>query len=109
MSKAEEVEALRQQAEYFKANLEDIETRLQRVPTERPRLFFPGERLQQIRHWAKGELKPAIDSLVRSCEREIGKELVEEPGYRPKGPEYGPWAVKPLLVTVYSVINWPAE
>jgi hypothetical protein len=29
MSKAEEVEALRQQAEYFKANLEDIEKRLQ--------------------------------------------------------------------------------
>ena len=29
MSKAEEVEALRQQAEYFKASLEDIEKRLQ--------------------------------------------------------------------------------
>jgi|GEM_PF-1435148 len=29
MSKAEEVEVLRQQAEYFKASLEDIEKRLQ--------------------------------------------------------------------------------
>ena len=29
VSKAEEVESLRQQAEYFKASLEDIENRLQ--------------------------------------------------------------------------------
>ena len=29
MSKSEEVEVLKQQAEYFKANLEDIEKRLQ--------------------------------------------------------------------------------
>ena len=46
--------------------------------------------MKQIRQWAKGQLKPAIDSLVRSCDREIGKALVSEPGYRPKGPEYGP-------------------
>jgi uncharacterized membrane protein YjjP (DUF1212 family) len=31
MSRAEEVEVLRQQAEYFKANLEDIEKRLQAI------------------------------------------------------------------------------
>ncbi len=72
---------------------------IQRVPVERPRLFFPGQRLEQIRQWAKGELKLAIDSLVRSCEREIGKELVAEPGYRPKGPEYGPWAVNVMRTT----------
>jgi len=70
-----------------------------RVPQQRPRLFFPGQRVEQIRQWAKGELKPAIDSLVRSCEREIGKELVAEPGYRPKGPERGPWAVNVMRTT----------
>ncbi|MFV1964334.1 MAG: hypothetical protein ACC628_02840 [Pirellulaceae bacterium] len=69
------------------------------MPRERPRLFFPGRRLEQIRGWAKGELKPAIDSLVCSCEREVGKELVVEPGYRPKGPEYGPWAVNGMRTT----------
>ena len=72
---------------------------IQRVPLQRPRLFFPGQRLEQIRQWAKGELKPVIDSLVRSCEREIGKTLVAEPGYRPKGPEYGPWAVNVMRTT----------
>lgn len=72
---------------------------IQRVPVKRPRLFFPGQRLEQIRQWAKGELKPVIDSLVRSCEREVGKELVAEPGYRPKGPEYGPWAVNVMRTT----------
>ena len=47
----------------------------------------------------KGELKPAIDALVASCEREVGKELVAEPGYRPKGPESGPWAVNVMRTT----------
>jgi hypothetical protein len=69
------------------------------VPQERPRLFFPGQRLEEIRRWAKSELKPAIESLVRSCEREVGKELVAEPGYRPRGPESGPWAVNVMRTT----------
>ncbi len=72
---------------------------IRHVPRERPRLFFPGKRLEQVRQWAKGGLKPAIDSLVRSCEREVGKELVAEPGYRPKGPDYGPWAVNVMRTT----------
>ncbi len=72
---------------------------VQRVPKQRPRLFFPRERLEQIRRWAGGELKPAIDSLVASCEREVDKELVAEPGYRPKGPDYGPWAVNVMRTT----------
>jgi len=72
---------------------------IQHVPRDRPRLFFPGKRLEQVRGWAKGELKPAIDALVRSCEREVGKELVAEPGYRPKGPDYGPWAVNVMRTT----------
>ena len=72
---------------------------VQRVSRQRPRLFFGGERLEQIRRWAKGQLKPAIDSLVRSCEREVGKVLVAEPGYRPKGPESGPWAINVMRTT----------
>lgn len=77
----------------------DWDEAIRRVPRERPRLFFAGARLQQIRQWARGELKPAIDSLVASCEREVGRELVAEPGYRPKGPEAGPWAVTVMRTT----------
>ena len=72
---------------------------VKRVPQERPRLFFPGDRLAEVRRLAKGELKQVIDSLVASCRREVGKELVAEPGYRPKGPEYGPWAVNVMRTT----------
>lgn len=72
---------------------------IQHVPRERPRLFFPGKRLKQVRAWANDELKPVVDSLVASCEREVGKRLVAEPGYRPKGPDYGPWAVNVMRTT----------
>ncbi len=72
---------------------------VQRVPRTRPRLFFSGKRLDQVRQWAKGELKPAVDSLVASCEREVGKGLVAEPGYQPRGPEFGPWAVRVMRTT----------
>lgn len=72
---------------------------VKRVPQSRPRLFFPGARLEQVRGWAAGELKPAVDSLVAGCEREVGKELVAEPGYQPKGPDYGPWAVSVMRTT----------
>ena len=44
------------------------------------REMFGDERLEEVRRWAAGELKPAVDSLVRSCEREVGRELVAEPG-----------------------------
>jgi len=77
----------------------DWDEAVRRVPLQRPRLFFPGQRLEQIRGWAAGELKPAIDSLVASCTREIGQELVAEPGYRPKGADYGPWAVNVMRTT----------
>jgi len=70
-----------------------------RVPHGRPRLFFPGPKLDQVRKWATGELKPDIDALVASCEKEVGKELVAEPGYHPKGPEYGPWAIRIMRTT----------
>jgi len=72
---------------------------IRRVPRQRPRLFFPGARLEQVRQWARSELKPAFDSLVASCEREVGKELVAEPGFRPKGADYGPWAVNVMRTT----------
>jgi len=77
----------------------DWDEAIQRVPRQRPRLFFPGERLKQVRQWAGGELKPAINSLVASCEREVDEELVAEPGYRPKGPDYGPWAINVMRTT----------
>ncbi|MBC8874114.1 MAG: DUF4962 domain-containing protein [Planctomycetes bacterium] len=77
----------------------DWDEAIGRVPRQRPRLFFSGERLKQVRQWAGGELKPAIDSLVASCEREVGKRLVAEPGYRPKGPDYGPWAINVMRTT----------
>ncbi len=69
------------------------------APRQRPRLFFPGQRLEQIRQWAAGDLKPMIDALVEACTREIGVDLVAEPGYRPKGPESGPWAVNVMRTT----------
>lgn len=72
---------------------------VQRIPRQRPRLFFAGPRLEQVRQWARGELKPALDSLVAACEREVGKELVAEPGFRPRGPDSGPWAVNVMRTT----------
>ncbi len=77
----------------------DWDRAIQRVPQARPRLFFPGRRLEQARRWAAGELKPQVDRLVAACEREVGKPLVSEPGYAPKGAERGPWAVHIMRTT----------
>ena len=77
----------------------DWDAVIRKIPRERPRLFFPGTRLDQARQWANGELKGVIGGLVASCEREVGKELVAEPGYRPKGSGYGPWAVNVMRTT----------
>lgn len=71
----------------------------QRVPRTRPRLFFPGQRLEQVRQLAAGELKPVIDGLVAACEREVGRDLVAEPGPAPRGADYGPWAVNVMRTT----------
>jgi hypothetical protein len=75
------------------------ERAIQHVPPARPRLFFPGQRLEQVRRWAAGQLKPQVDRLVASCDREVGRELVTEPGYAPKGPQFGPWAVQVMRTT----------
>lgn len=72
---------------------------ISRISRQRPRLFFAGKRLEEARRRAQGELKGVIDSLVASCRREVGKELVPEPGYRPKGSDYGPWAVNIMRTT----------
>ena len=77
----------------------DWDEAVRRAPRQRPRLFFPGQRLAQVRRWAADELKPAVDGLVNSCTREIGRELVAEPGYRPKGPDAGPWAIHVMRTT----------
>ncbi|HIE51291.1 MAG TPA: DUF4962 domain-containing protein [Armatimonadetes bacterium] len=65
----------------------DLDQVVKRVPKERPRLFFPGERLAKVRQLARGELRSAIEGLVRSCERVIGEELVAEPPVPQSGPE----------------------
>lgn len=70
----------------------DLDAAARRVRHDRPRLFFGGERLAQVRAAARGELKDAVQSLVQSCEKAIGEPLVAEPGYRPKEPGLGgPW------------------
>ena len=70
-----------------------------RIPRSRPRLFFPGQRLEQVRQWARGALKSAVDAMAAACARHVGEELVAEPGYQPKGPEFGPWAVRVMRTT----------
>lgn len=78
----------------------DIEAVARRIPLDRPRLFFPGDRLQAIRDAAGGELEDAVRDLVRSSERHVGEDLVAEPGYQPKEPEArGRWAVNVMRTT----------
>ncbi len=78
----------------------DIDELAKRVPAQRPRLFFSGERLAQVRAAANGELKTAVQALVKNCERAIGEELVPEPDYKPKDADAGGrWAVKIMTTT----------
>ncbi len=60
---------------------------MRRIPKGRPRLFFPGERLAEIRRHARGELKGQVAGLLRHCERAIGKDIVPEPPRPRSGPE----------------------
>jgi len=78
----------------------DFDRTVKQVPCDRPRLFFGGERLAQVRAAAKGELKDAVRDLVKSCERAIGEKLVPEPDYQPKEPDKrGPWAIRIMSTT----------
>lgn len=80
--------------------LPDFDKVAQSVPKERPRLFLRGEQLAKIRAAAKGELKGAVQELVKSCEKAVGEELVPEPDYQPKEPgKAGPWAVRIMSTT----------
>ena len=80
--------------------LPDFDKAAQSVPVERPRLFLSGERLARVRAAAKGELKGAVQELVKSCEKAVGEELVPEPDYQPKEPaKRGPWAVRIMNTT----------
>jgi hypothetical protein len=73
---------------------------VKRVPQERPRLFFPGERLRQVREAVQGELRDRLENLLRSCEKALGEALVPEPGYRPQeADQVGPWAVNVMRTT----------
>lgn len=70
------------------------------VPRTRPRLFFPGARLDDVRALARGEFKQAVDGLVARCLQAVDEELVPEPGYQPQNrAERGPWAVNVMQTT----------
>lgn len=78
----------------------DFGKAIEQVPQQRPRLFFTGERLAQVRAAAKGELKSAVQDLVKSCEHYVGEELVPEPDYQPKdAAKRGPWAIRIMSTT----------
>lgn len=65
----------------------DFDEVLKRVPKERPRVILTGEHLDRVRKLAKGELKPGVDSLVKSAKSYVGKEIVPEPPKPTSGPE----------------------
>jgi len=65
----------------------DFDDVMQRIPRKRPRLFFPGRRLAEVRRYAAGELKSRVASLLRRCERAIGSKIVSEPPRPRTGPE----------------------
>lgn len=78
----------------------DLDSAIARVPVSRPRLFFPGQRLEAMRRAAREDLRGPIQSLLRSLERRVGEELVPEPGRAPSAPaERGPWAVRVMRTT----------
>jgi hypothetical protein len=77
----------------------DWDVILPRIPQTRPRLFFPGKSLDRMRQWAVTDLKPAMDRLETSCQKEVGKALVPEPGMPPKKPDFGPWAIEVMKTT----------
>jgi len=70
-----------------------------KIPRTRPRLFFPGKNLDQYRQWALNRLKPVMEDLSSSCLKEVNRELVPEPGKRPKKLEFGPWALEVMRTT----------
>ena len=65
----------------------ELDALVNRIPKQRPRLFFPGERLTQIRQLGKGDLGNTVQRLARACTKEIGRELVAEPPRPKTGPE----------------------
>ena len=67
--------------------LPDFDAVLRSVPKQRPRLLFPGRRLEQIRTLARGELKTPVASLLRHCEKSIGRPIVPEPPKPKSAPE----------------------
>jgi len=65
----------------------DFDKALRGVAKKRPRLFFPGKRLEAIRQAAAGPLKADVETLCRRCDRAIGRDLVAEPPRPKTGPE----------------------
>lgn len=69
------------------------------VPLNHPRLFFGRDKLQQTRQLASTDLKESFDFLEASCDREVGKTLVNEPSFPPEGNERGPWKIEVIQTT----------
>ncbi|MFQ5809729.1 MAG: DUF4962 domain-containing protein, partial [Armatimonadota bacterium] len=62
-----------------------IDDVLERIPRDRPRVYLPPERLARIRGAPDGPWASTIDSIVRSAESQIGRDLYPEPEWLPKG------------------------
>ncbi|NQT53820.1 DUF4962 domain-containing protein, partial [bacterium] len=70
------------------------------IPRTHPRLFFPGDGLAKARAHAKAGMSREFASLLHRARRAIGKPLVPEPPYRPRGgDEAGRAAVKIMRTT----------
>ncbi len=69
----------------------EIDSVLDNVPEERPRLFVLKKELASFRQRAKsGDLRDLCNSIMRRCDAHIGEKLVEEPPYvKGKGAERG--------------------
>lgn len=61
-----------------------------KIPQSHPRLFFPGDQLQQARANCRTIMASEYAALVRAAEKCIGKPLIAEPEFlQGKGPERG--------------------
>lgn len=65
-----------------------------RIPTARPRLFFPAQKLASLRRMA-AELYPNFEGISKWCERGLGSNLMPEPRDVPEDPgELPKWQAK---------------
>jgi hypothetical protein len=63
------------------------ESVLAKVATSRPRLYVNADQVAEIRAEAHGKWKAVVEPVVRSAEKELGKELFPEPVFLPTEPQ----------------------